>query len=553
MIIRVSAALTLALGIALAAPPVAAGQTPPQVTRTAALTAEQWRLDLDHLVQSLTEMHPDAFSRVGRQAFDAQAAALRQEIPNLSREQILVRFMTLTASLVDGHTTVPSGPLRDLGAHVLPLRFYVYPEGLYVQAADRRYENLIGAEVVSIAGVPIAEVRRRVSAVVPRDNVHTVTGRLPAYMAVSEVLTGLGIAADPEAPISIQVRRDGRLVSMDVEPIPMPEYRAFPEAAVRYTSDWMDPGQAASPLWLRHTDKLYWMEYLPNQKTLFVQMNASANDPAEPVAEFSRRVRAEIDQRDIERVVLDLRLHPGGEGFLNDPLFMALARSPKLEQRGRLVVLTGQHSFSASVMFAAQLQRFMQTPFVGAPTAAGNLGFSNHRPVVLPSSGLTVMVSTVAHYFTGPDDRRDSFLPEAAADLTAADYAAGRDPVLEAALAYRPARETLQAAIDAAAPDAVGQAFRAWKAEPVNRYLVGEGTLNAIGYAYLRQGHMDRALAVFLAAVEAFPHSANAQDSLGEGYRQAGRTQEAIAAYRRALALNPAMESATRALAELGG
>ncbi|MEM6328191.1 MAG: serine hydrolase, partial [Bacteroidota bacterium] len=66
-----------------------------------------------------------------------------------------------------------------------------------------------------------------------------------------------------------------------------------------------------------------------------------------------------------------------------------------------------------------------------------------------------------------------------------------------------------------------------------------EASLNALGYAYLQSDAPALALAVFRFNAEAFPTSWNVHDSLGEALAAAGRTDDAIAAYERSLALNP--------------
>ena len=76
--------------------------------------------------------------------------------------------------------------------------------------------------------------------------------------------------------------------------------------------------------------------------------------------------------------------------------------------------------------------------------------------------------------------------------------------------------------------------------------------LNGLGYALLREGKRDEAVAAFKLAVEAFPRSANAYDSLGEAYAAAGDTTSAIASYRRSLELNPKNANAERMLRALG-
>jgi predicted alpha/beta superfamily hydrolase len=66
---------------------------------------------------------------------------------------------------------------------------------------------------------------------------------------------------------------------------------------------------------------------------------------------------------------------------------------------------------------------------------------------------------------------------------------------------------------------------------------VPENVLNSLGYAALGQGKTDDALALFRRNVEANPNSANAWDSLADGCDQAGKWQEAADAADRAAAL----------------
>lgn len=78
-----------------------------------------------------------------------------------------------------------------------------------------------------------------------------------------------------------------------------------------------------------------------------------------------------------------------------------------------------------------------------------------------------------------------------------------------------------------------------------------ERTINALGYRELGDGRIDQALLAFQIYVELYPESANAYDSLGEGYMEAGDTERAIANYERSLELNPANGNAVRMLERL--
>lgn len=78
-----------------------------------------------------------------------------------------------------------------------------------------------------------------------------------------------------------------------------------------------------------------------------------------------------------------------------------------------------------------------------------------------------------------------------------------------------------------------------------------EMELNDWGYRLLSIGRASDALDIFKLVTAKFPTSANAHDSLAQAYRVNGDIQSSVAAYKRALVLDPANESARRKLAEM--
>jgi tetratricopeptide (TPR) repeat protein len=64
--------------------------------------------------------------------------------------------------------------------------------------------------------------------------------------------------------------------------------------------------------------------------------------------------------------------------------------------------------------------------------------------------------------------------------------------------------------------------------------------MNLAGYERLQAGKHQDAIALFTLNTEAYPASANAQDSLGDAYLADGQTELALAASEKCLALLPA-------------
>lgn len=69
---------------------------------------------------------------------------------------------------------------------------------------------------------------------------------------------------------------------------------------------------------------------------------------------------------------------------------------------------------------------------------------------------------------------------------------------------------------------------------------IPEVIANIIGYRLLQAGHVNDAIEVFRANVEAWPQSANVYDSLGEAQERAGALDQALANYRRAAEIGKA-------------
>jgi Protein of unknown function (DUF2911)/Tetratricopeptide repeat len=69
--------------------------------------------------------------------------------------------------------------------------------------------------------------------------------------------------------------------------------------------------------------------------------------------------------------------------------------------------------------------------------------------------------------------------------------------------------------------------------------IANENELNAYGYQLLNNGQQDKAIEIFMLTTKRFPNSANAFDSLGEGYAIKGDKKNAIANFKKSLSMNP--------------
>ncbi|WP_164674091.1 alpha/beta fold hydrolase [Maribacter litoralis] len=78
-----------------------------------------------------------------------------------------------------------------------------------------------------------------------------------------------------------------------------------------------------------------------------------------------------------------------------------------------------------------------------------------------------------------------------------------------------------------------------------------EQDLNALGYTFLANDELDKALEIFKLTTWLFPDSFNVYDSYGEALLKANRKEEAIEMYKKSIALNPENEHGKKVLLQL--
>jgi tetratricopeptide (TPR) repeat protein len=518
------------------------------------LSAEQWRADLHYFAEQMPKRHKNLFHAMTQEQFTNAVQKLDGEIPSLNRDQIIVGLARIVAMVGDGHTSLSPYYNPSLGFHLYPLHLYMFKDGLFVRSADPANASIVGSRVLRIGQFTAEEAYARVAEIVNRDNDMTVKEVASDWLTIPEILHGLGIISEVDSAPYV-VDQQGAPVEIHVKP--MPWATAIEE---QHQHHWIDArGHAPSPvpLYLKDPHNNYWFEYLKGPRVLYVQYNAvqDKDKPEETVSDFFKRVFQFADANPVDKFVLDIRLNGGGNGYLNWPLIYDIIRSDKVNQKGKLFTIIGRHTFSAGTMCAVYLERHTNTIFVGEPTGGSPNGYGEHSQIVLPNSRIGVSVSSLYWQESDPRDRRPWIPPQIAAELTSTDYKANVDHAMKAILEYAPEpslAELVRASVLAGKLDGLQQQIEDYKSKPANAYRDFEAEVNRLGYSLMEEGKPEAAIQVFTMNVNAYPHSANVYDSLGEAYARHGEKQLAIQNYRKSLELNPENEHAAEEISRLG-
>lgn len=518
----------------------AAPASPSQEAAPPALSATQWNQDIAFMAAEMERVHKDLFHTLSRDAFLEATQRLARDAGGLQRHQVIVGLARIAASVGDGHTNLSLHRDPAVAFHTLPLRLYLFEDGLYVRAAAPEQGALVGARVQAIGGVPVAQALERVAALIARDNPMGVRALQPLLLAMPEVLHALELSRTPHSA-TLGLLREGResTVTLSVHGR-FPLYPSDTDLSLEAVDGWVDAVAAdRRPMWLRELGDPHRLVRLDGQGALYLQLNKVGDAPGRSLAAFADTVAETIKEMQPARVVLDLRHNRGGNGHLRLPLYKVLARA---EAGGaQLFVLVGRNTFSAAQFLTDDLDVYTDAVLVGEPTGSRPNAFGDSYRITLPNSGLTIRAS---RYWWQENQEHDRpwTAPDVAAAYRFADYARGHDPALRAALDYRPG-PSLDALLAAAAEQggaaAVARSLDAFTSQPANRWIAVEIPLIRTARHLYGRGQKDQALDVLRLAAKRAPSSVTAQLALAQVLEIIGNTAEARRTAERALALDP--------------
>ncbi len=299
---------------------------------------------------------------------------------------------------------------------------------------------------------------------------------------------------------------------------------------------------SALPLHLRYRSS-FWSHWLPEEKLYYVQIGHMGDSARreQTFAEFNASIWEEVDKLEVDRLVLDIRYNIGGDGSLVRQMVHEIIKRDAINRKGVLFTVVGRATFSAGVMLARALEEHTETTFVGEPPGAYWAHYGDGTSFELPSSGLTVWVSTIYHQLSSYAGDQRLLEIELPAPFASVDYFAGGDPALDEirAAADRPlianvfrerGGEAGVAVYDQRLDDYGGIDW--WAPFTLQ-------ALNSLGHELLDAGRYEDALAAYRLNTRRYPEHWRVWYSLARAQKKHGDREAAIANYERALAADP--------------
>lgn len=407
-------------------------------TPVAANRDDGWKWDLDFYARRMKQMHWDLYTKVPEKSFQAELAKLKADIPKLSDNQARARLRKITAMVGDGHTASGLSPDRDTTRQRLPVHLYSFKDGLYILGAADEHKSLVGCKVLKIGPLPVDAALLAVRPYICVDNDMGYLDQAPSHLTVPAILQAIGASADENGAVftlapaasSTSAATNSTPTTLNIKPVEVPSRGHGGILTPGYT--YAHQSLKETPLYLKDLNKILQLEEDPTRRLVYFGFRGIADDHDVTVADFCTRLFDTIEKTKAEHLVIDMRFNGGGNTGLVRPLITGVAACKAINCPGHLWVIIGRRTFSAAQNTVNLMNSFARPIFVGEPTGSRPRFIGESTWFMLPHSNTRVYCSSRYWQVMDSTDDRCWVPPQIAAEMTYADYAAGRDPAMEA-------------------------------------------------------------------------------------------------------------------------
>jgi hypothetical protein len=516
------------------------------------LSAADWQADLAFLQETVHQDYSFLFKKTTAEAFDQKVAELSAGIPTMQQHEVIAGFARIVSSFEYGHTSMRLG-VGEMAFQKLPINLYHFNDGLYVEGVHKDNIEALGAKVLKIAGMPIAEALLAVRPVVPAENDQFFKGYGLSYLTFPEVLHAQGVTKELQNEVVLTLQKDGKTFD---HTFVLGAMGALPTSYgfTKQEGDWRSArDQAVTPNYLKELDKHYYFEYLPDTKTAYVRYSQVIPDASESIPDFYERVFDFVEKNEVEKLVLDVRLNGGGNNFNNKTLVTKVIRSEKINQVGKFFVIIGRRTFSACQNLINEFDNYTNVIFVGEPSGENVNFYGDNRTVELPNSKIPVRLSWAWWQDKPQWQNSDWTAPQLAVELSFEEYKMNQDPILRRALNFESSdfildpMDHLTDLFVAGKIDQVAKDAKRFVTDPAYRFFKFEEEFTKVGTRLLLSNQLEGAQFVFKMLTNFFPESAGGYDLLAEAVLTANDPAKAKALSEKAIQMDPDGEIGARA------
>jgi len=356
---------------------------------------EAWIQDLNHFQNNFYKVcksFPSDSIIYSNRIIDS----IKQNIDSLSDSKIQLLISKCVSMADDGHTSMHFGNYRRI-----PLRLYLFDDGLYVIKAKKGYEKYLGYKVNRICDKPINDLIKLVDYYVS-GNQSWITYK-SSYLLTSPDFFEAANVSNTSDSIRYEFVSDLDTIIKYIAVIEnvdwSDEYDSWRDLApsnktIMDTTGWRHilTNDNNIPLYLSQPNIPGFVEYIDSLNTLYIQINTSTS-----IKGLIKTVVNSNNSQNVQNLIVDLRFNGGGN-------YMQLASFTKIipkifKGNGKIYIITGTGTFSAGICIAARLKYYSKDKaIIVGQTMGDELHFwAEGKQFYLPNSKIRARAANGLH------------------------------------------------------------------------------------------------------------------------------------------------------------
>ena len=372
------------------------------------------REDIEYLRSELPKKHKNPFSIITKEEFDKKLTNLYNDIDKLSNSQVFIELGKIITSIGDGHTMINYWDGKSY-----PLEFYMFNDEIYIINADKSLQDMTYSKIVSIDNISYKEIINELTQQISHENESWLKQALPKRI-LPAYLYGLGIAKNDKYSTFI-VEKNGELKEFEV---PISPYGQEPLSNER-TNDKL----------VGKYDRYYDYVYIEDKNTLYFEYNVCA-EKEQKFKDFNSKMFKDIESKNIEKIVIDLRANSGGNSEILNPFTEKLKTYIKEKENVKVYVLVGRVTFSSGMFAIFRIKEAVPGAIcIGEPSGGAIDCYGDVKVFNLPNSELPIQYSIkyfeFSKTFRYKITEMNAFIPDILLSPSIDDYINERDVILE--------------------------------------------------------------------------------------------------------------------------
>jgi hypothetical protein len=395
------------------------------------LTQNQWLQDLNALDYYIRNNHINPFYHNGEKGYLQlfyQAHNYIKQTHNPDSNIINGYIDKLVAYTGDGHSYVVG---RTARYDQYPFFLDYFDQDMHITNIDENNQHLLGAKIIAFDNTNVADAKKLIQPFSPSVNTSSIKRESIYLYRHPGLLFAAGITnSAAQVELTLQLT-NGKTIKHT--------FHNNAQRKIKWVQLHENKG-VSPPLHRKKVENRQWIKYLPNSNSLYLHYGIVIEKEKGDIRKLSQALVQAINTHQVDKLIIDIRHNPGGDSHFNAALIDVISKQSKINQRGKLFVLTGRNTFSAAINFAGNMEVRTKAIFIGEKVGDSSSFPGESGPQAsfkLPNSSIVANLSFSEWNATFDYDQRDAVGLDIPVTTSFTDFITGQDPLLAAALTYK--------------------------------------------------------------------------------------------------------------------